>query len=142
MSVGLLSQITTDMKAIKITYWITTSLVTLSLLAAGIMYFANPEVAAGFAHLGFPDYFRKELGIAKVLGALALILPMVPRNIKEWAYAGVGITFISASIAHAASGDPSSNVIAPIVQLLIAAVSYWSYSRVQAQRAVAAQSVS
>lgn len=130
------------MKAIKITYWITTSLVTLSLLMAGMMYFTNPEVSAGFAHLGFPDYFRKELGIAKIIGALVLILPMVPRNVKEWAYAGIGITFISASIAHSASGDPSSAVITPVVQLLIVAVSYWSYARIQAQRAIAAVSVS
>lgn len=130
------------MKAIKITYWITTSLVTLSLLMAGMMYFTNPEVAAGFAHLGFPDYFRKELGIAKIIGALVLILPMIPRNVKEWAYAGIGITFISASIAHSASGDPLSAVITPIVQLLIVAVSYWSYVRIQSQRAIAAVSVS
>lgn len=125
------------MKAVKITYWVTTSLVSLSLLAAGLMYFTDPEVAAGFGHLGFPDYFRKELGIAKILGALALILPMIPRNIKEWAYAGIGITFISASIAHGASGDPAGNVITPIVQLLIVATSYAMYTRLQKVRATA-----
>ena len=119
------------MKATKITYWITTSLITLSLTSAGLMYFLSPEVAAGFTHLGFPDYFRKELGIAKLLGALALIVPMLPRNIKEWAYAGAGIVFISASIAHASSGDPASAVITPFVQLLILVTSYVMYSRLQ-----------
>ena len=119
------------MKATKITYWITTSLITLSLAMAALMYFTNPEVAAGFTHLGFPDYFRKELGIAKIIGAFTLILPMVPRNVKEWTYAGIGITFISASIAHAASGDPAGNIIAPFVQLLIVATSYFMYTRIQ-----------
>jgi hypothetical protein len=122
------------MKATKITYWITTSLITLSLAMAGMMYFGNPEVAAGFTHLGFPEYFRKELGIFKIIGALTLILPMIPRNVKEWTYAGIGITFISASIAHAASGDPSSNIITPIVQLLILATSYIMYARLQKVR--------
>lgn len=126
-----------QMKATKITYWITTSLVTFSLLMAGIMYFTNPEVAAGFAHLGFPDYFRKELGIAKIIAAFALILPMVPRNVKEWTYAGIGITFISASISHGAVGDPASNVITPLVQLLIVATSYVMYTRLQKVRATA-----
>jgi hypothetical protein len=125
------------MKATKITYWITTSLVTLSLAMAGLMYFLNPEVAAGFAHLGFPDYFRKELGIAKILGAFVLILPMIPRNVKEWAYAGAGITFISASVAHASSGDPANAVIMPIVQLLILATSYVMYARLQKVRSAA-----
>lgn len=122
------------MKATKITYWITTSLVSLSLVMAGLMYFTNPEVSAGFAHLGFPDYFRKELGIFKIIGAFTLILPMIPRYIKEWTYAGIGITFISASIAHAASGDPAGNVITPIVQLLIVATSYIMYARLQKVR--------
>ncbi len=125
------------MKATKITYWITTSLITLSLAMAGIMYFTNPEIAAGFAHLGFPDYFRKELGIFKIIGAFTLILPMIPRNVKEWTYAGIGITFLSASIAHASSGDPASAVITPIVQLLIVATSYVMYTRLQKVRATA-----
>jgi hypothetical protein len=125
------------MKATKITYWITTSLVSLSLLMAGTMYFTNPEVAAGFAHLGFPDYFRKELGIAKIIAAFTLILPMIPRNVKEWTYAGIGIVFISASLAHAASGDPANAVIMPIVQLLIMATSYIMYTRLQKVRTAA-----
>lgn len=125
------------MKATKITYWITTSLVSLSLAMAGIMYFLNPEVAAGFAHLGFPDYFRQELGIFKIIGALTIILPVIPRNVKEWTYAGIGITFISASIAHAASGDPAGNVITPAVQLLILATSYIMYARLQKVRTTA-----
>lgn len=125
------------MKATKITYWVTTSLVTLSLASAGAMYFTNPEVSAGFAHLGFPDYFRKELGFAKLIAALVIILPMLPRNVKEWAYAGTGITFISASIAHAASGDPSGAVIMPVVQLLILATSYVMFARLQKVRTAA-----
>jgi hypothetical protein len=122
------------MKAIKITYWISTSLVTLGLFSAGIMYFTNPEVAAGFTHLGFPDYFRKELGIAKIIAALTVILPMIPRNMREWTYAGIGIVFISATIAHSASGDPTGNIVAPLIQFVILLVSYFTYSKIQVQK--------
>ena len=50
--------------------------------------------------MGFPDYFRIELAIAQLIGAFALILPMVSNRIKEWAYAAFTIVFISATTAH------------------------------------------
>lgn len=119
------------MKAIRIIYWISTSLVTLSLVMAGFMYFTSPEVAAGFTHLGFPDYFRVELGIAKLLAAPALIAPFTPRNVREWTYAGLGIVFISASLAHAASGDAGSNVASPLISYVLLSISYFTWNRIQ-----------
>ena len=107
----------------KLIYWITTSLLAAQLVFAGFLYFTSAEVTAGFEHLGFPDYFRVELGVAKLIAALVLILPMVPIRIKEWAYAGVAIVFISAFIAHA-SVDGASTGIAPLVSLVILVVSY------------------
>jgi hypothetical protein len=121
------------MKKIKIAYWILTILVSLNLLMAGAMYFMNPEVAAGFTHLGFPDYFRLELGAAKMLGAVILIIPGLPRNLKEWVYAGAGITFISAAIAHANVGDPASAVITPLVMFVLLAASYYFYTKLPAR---------
>lgn len=111
------------MKRTNIMYWAVTALVALQLAMAGIMYFTDPEVATGFAHLGFPDYFRQELGIAKLIAAVVIILPMVPLRIKEWGYAGAGITFVSAFIAHT-SVDGVSTAIAPVVSLLLLVVSY------------------
>lgn len=52
-----------------------------------VNYLFNPVMVAGYAHIGFPDWFRVELGIAKLLGALALIIPAIPARVKEWAYA-------------------------------------------------------
>jgi len=111
------------MKRDKIFYWIATSLVALSGLVAGIMYFASPFIAKEFKHLGFPDYFRVELGIVQLLGALALILPMVSNRIKEWAYAGFAINFISAITAHIAV-EGASAAIAPLISLLLLVMSY------------------
>ncbi len=112
------------MKKDKIIYWITTGLIGLMMLFSAYNYFTNPEMQAAFVHLGFPDYFRIELGTAKILGVAALLLPMTPKRLKEWAYAGFGLVFISAAIAHFVSGDPAPNFIAPLVFLGILAVSY------------------
>jgi uncharacterized membrane protein YtjA (UPF0391 family) len=117
------------MKRINLIYWISTALLALQVAFAGVMYFTSPEVASGFTHLGFPSYFRAELGIAKLIAALILVLPMVPLRIKEWAYAGLAIVFVSAFVAHA-SVDGASTGIAPIVSLVILAVSYiWAHKR-------------
>lgn len=124
------------MKRNNIIYWIATALLTLQVFFAGIMYFTSPEVATGFAHLGFPDYFRVELGIAKILAAVVLLLPMVPLRAKDWAYAGLAIVFVSAFIAHA-SVDGASTGIAPLVSLVILAVSYVYAHKRQAGLAVA-----
>ncbi|WP_420149125.1 DoxX family protein [Spirosoma sp.] len=119
------------MKRDKIVYWVATSLVVLSLGMAGFAYFTDPAVKAGFRHLGFPDYFRVELGVAKIIAAFVLAIPAIPTQIKEWAYAGVGITFISAAIAHISSGDPTGMVISPIVLFVFLAVSYRYFHRLQ-----------
>lgn len=111
------------MKANKIIYWITTGIVGAMMLFSAYSYLTNPQIADGFHHLGFPDYFRVELAIAKILGALILLIPLVPIRIKEWAYAGFGITFISASIAHTNSNDATAMIITPLVVLVVLIVS-------------------
>jgi hypothetical protein len=93
------------MKKDKIIYWVSTGIVVAMMLLSGVMYFANPEIATGFAKMGYPDYFRVELGAAKLIGAVVLIFPQIPVRIKEWAYAGFGINFISAIIAHVAMNE-------------------------------------
>ncbi|MEO8066138.1 MAG: DoxX family protein [Flavobacteriales bacterium] len=111
------------MKRTNLLYWISTILLTLNVAMAGVMYFANPDIAIGFGHLGFPDYFRQELGIAKLLAAVVIILPMIPLRVKEWAYVGLGITFVSALIAHTAV-DGIATAIAPIISIVLLVVSY------------------
>jgi hypothetical protein len=112
------------MKKDKIIFWITTGGVSVMMLFAAFSYLTNEEIKVGFVHLGFPSYFRIELGIAKALGAIALLLPITPNRLKEFAYFGFTITFISAFIAHVSSGDPVSVAIAPMVCLVILVVSY------------------
>jgi hypothetical protein len=115
------------MKRDKTIYWISTALISLMMLFAALSYFTSPMAKDGFARLGFPDYFRIELGIAKLLGVIAISLPWIPGKIKEFAYAGFTITFISAFTAHVSSGDPLTVAMNPVIALIILAVSYIYY---------------
>ncbi|WP_192349729.1 DoxX family protein [Algoriphagus sp. Y33] len=107
----------------KIIYWVATGLVSLMMLFSAYAYFSDPSVSEGFASMGFKDFFRIELGIAKLIGALVLLIPAVPKLIKEWAYAGFGITFISAFIAHSANGHPVNTLAMPLIALGLLVIS-------------------
>jgi DoxX-like family len=122
------------MKGLKITYWVSTGLISAMMIMAAYGYFTNPMMKTAFVHLGFPDYFRLELGAAKLLGALALIVPMIPRKIKEFAYAGFVIVFVSAFIAHLSSGDPMSVAVGAVVALVVLITSYITYAKLESDK--------
>jgi len=119
------------MKGIKITYWVTTALVALMMVYSAYAYFTNPLISQGFQHLGYPDYFRVELAIAKLIGVVLLLAP-VGLRLKEWTYAGFTFTFISAAIAHKVSGDP---FFMPVIFLAVLAVSYIMYHKIRKPKA-------
>ena len=76
------------MKKHQIIFWITTSII---FLMEGVMpaLTSQSEMAKeGIKHLGYPEYFGNVLVVFKVLGTLALMIPMIPKRLKEWAYAG------------------------------------------------------
>ena len=115
------------MKATKITYYITTGLISINMLFSSYSYLTNPQLKWAFEHLGFPDYFRIELAIAKFLAAIAIWLPF--RLVREASYIGLAISFVSAIIAHIVVGDDAFHTIAPIVVLAILVVSYVTYHK-------------
>jgi hypothetical protein len=92
-------------KGLIVGFWVVTALLCLQLAFTAYAQLTLPQVAEAFRHLGFPDYFRVELAIAKLLAVVVLLVP-APARLKEWAYAGFAITLVSALIAHFAVGDP------------------------------------
>lgn len=94
----------TRSRAVAIGFWIATTLLCLQMGFTAYAQLRLPQVAEAFAHLGFPDYFRVELALAKLLGVVVLLAP-VPARLKEWTYAGFAITLASALIAHLSVGD-------------------------------------
>ena len=120
------------MKQNNIIYWVSTALVSALMLFSAFAYFTKPKMAEAFKHLGFPDYFRVELGIAKILGAIVLLTPMISSRYKEWAYFGFGIVFISAIIAHLSSGDGFNGAGLPLFAFVLLCVSYIYYHKLYA----------
>ena len=116
------------MKLLKVIYWISTGIIALMMTFAAYSYMTSDQVKQAFVFLGFPSYFRVELAVAKLIGAVLLLMPF-KRRLKEWVYAGFTIVFISALIAHIAGGLPPSTAVMPIVMLVVLLVSYFSYLR-------------
>lgn len=107
-------------------YWVFTSLIVL-MDAVPAIGFNTAAAIEGIRHLGFPDYFRIELALGKIIGGILLILPPVPARLKEWAYVGFGISLISAIIGHLAVDKGLGEVMPALVGLIILIVSYVYY---------------
>lgn len=118
------------MKKNKAIYWATTVLAMLTGATTAFMYFTSPKFIEGYNHLGFPDYFRIELGIFKIIGMFILLVPVIPARVKEWAYVGFAITFISGMIAHG-TVDGLGLAIAPMIPLFFLSVSYIYFHKLQ-----------
>ena len=94
-------------------YWATTAVVVFVLLTGGYADVTNrPETTAGVVAIGYPVYFVTLLGVWKLLGTAALLVPRFPR-LKEWAYAGAFFNFSGAVVSHAVSGSGPQHLIWP-----------------------------
>lgn len=81
----------------------------------------------GISHLGYPLYFSNALVVFKVVGAIGLMIPQIPKRIKEWIYAGFAFDFIFASISHFAVDGIDFQSFFPLLFLGILFISYIYY---------------
>lgn len=106
-------------------YWTTTTLVAVAFLVPGVGNIIHAShIASDMAHLGYPSYFLSILGCWKVLGAIAILPPGLPR-LKEWAYAGMFFDLTGAAVSRASVGDGAPMILIPLLIGLVALVS-WS----------------
>jgi uncharacterized membrane protein YphA (DoxX/SURF4 family) len=114
------------MKNYKIIFWITTIIILLmeAVMPLSTIIFAPEYVNAGTKPLGYPDYFAYSLIIFKILGATALVIPILHPKLKEWAYAGLMYSLIFAVISHLAVDKNIAYILMPILVGIILAVSY------------------
>ena len=115
-------------KSDKIIYWVSTSLLAAFILP-GIFFLNSPIAKEGMAHLGLPNWFAMEAGIGGFIGGLILIIPMWKR-IKEWAYVALGITYLSALIAHLSVDGVKAGSFAPLITFAILLFSYIYYHKI------------
>jgi len=119
-------------KRIKIIYWIATLWLASGMLATGALQLLRlkaegavaPPGVEGITHLGYPVYFLTILGIWKILGVLALLVPRFPL-LKEWAYAGFFFIMSGAIFSHIAVGDPLKEIFPASLLLVLTVVSWY-----------------
>ena len=109
----------------KIIYWVATLWLSLGMVSTGIVQLIKmEEEVAKITEMGYPTYFLTLLGIWKILGVLAILLPKFPL-IKEWAYAGFFFAMSGAVFSHLAVGDPAVELFGPTLLIVLTVVSWY-----------------
>jgi len=109
----------------KIIYWIATIWLALGMLSTGIVQLLKmKEETDMMANLGYPSYLLTLLGIWKILGVIAVLVPKYPL-LKEWAYAGFFFAMSGAVFSHVAIGDGGKEFFGPVLLLVLTFVSWY-----------------
>ncbi len=112
-------------KSKLIWYWIITVLLCFFIFFGGLAQAMQAKgVVQGFQPLGYPTYFISIIGVWKVLGVIAILIPRFPL-LKEWAYAGLFFAMTGAVISHIASDDIKLQIIAPFLLAVFTVVSWY-----------------
>lgn len=109
----------------KIIYWIATIWLAFGMTFTGVLQLIqNKDIVENAKHMGYPLYFLTLIGIWKILGAIAVLLPKFPL-VKEWAYAGFIFTMTGAIFTHLAIGDPLTELIGPSILIVLTVLSWY-----------------
>lgn len=109
----------------RIIYWIATLWLSLGMVATGIVQLSGTkEEAEMFTRLGYPFYLLTIIGIWKMLGVMAVLVPKFPL-VKEWAYAGFFFVMTGAVISHLAVGDAAKELFGPLLLIVLTIVSWY-----------------
>ena len=110
-------------KKIIIIYWIATLWLALGMVSTGIVQIIKmEEEVLNFNKLGYPTYLMTIIGIAKILGVIAIVSPKFP-ILKEWAYAGFTFTMSGAIISHIVVQDELTSLFGPTLLLVLTFIS-------------------
>ncbi|MCB0493825.1 MAG: DoxX family protein [Cyclobacteriaceae bacterium] len=121
----------------KIIYWVATLWLSLGMVSTGIVQIIkmDEEVELIINKLGYPVYFLTLLGVWKLLGVVAVLIPKFPL-LKEWAYAGFFFAMSGAVFSHIAVGSGAADYFGPLLLIVLTVVSW--YFRPAERRVVAA----
>lgn len=109
-----------------ITYWIATALLSFGMLGSGLaqVFQTKDMIDKIFVPLGYPLYFMYIIGIWKILGVIAILIPNF-KLLKEWAYAGFFFVMTGAIFSHLANGDGLAEIIPPLMQTIFIVLSWY-----------------
>ncbi|HEY1195938.1 DoxX family protein [Flavobacterium sp.] len=109
----------------KIIYWIATLWLALGMISTGIVQLMQiKEETEMMKHLGYPLYFLTILGVWKLLGVMAILIPKFAL-LKEWAYAGFFFAMSGAVISHLAVGDELIALFGPLLLIVLTVISWY-----------------
>lgn len=109
----------------KIIYWVATALFAFGMTASGISQLLHvKEMDEIITHLGYPLYLMPLLGVWKLLGVVAILIPKF-KLLKEWAYAGFFFLLTGALISHIAMSDGGKAIMGPLFQTIFLIVSWY-----------------
>lgn len=109
----------------KIIYWIATLWLALGMFSTGLVQLLKVEKDADtIRQLGYPLYFLTIIGIWKILGVAAVLIPKYPL-LKEWTYAGFFFAMSGAIFSHIASGNSMSEIAPPLLLLVLTITSWY-----------------
>jgi len=110
----------------KIIYWVATSLLCFGMLTSGLEQIFHAQAMIDLVvPLGYPTYFLYIIGVWKILGVTAILLPGF-KLVKEWAYAGLFFVMTGALVSHLASGDDNIKaIIGPLMQTIFIILSWY-----------------
>lgn len=91
-------------------------------------------MARAILDLGYPPYFMKILGVAKLLGIAAILTGISP-TLKEWAYAGFTLDVCGAFASHLCVGDSLKVALVPAAFFVIQLTSYLVWKQLVHRRA-------
>jgi len=124
-------------KTSKIIYWIATVWLALGMVATASGQLIRMKEGQGavdsLEHLGYPVYLLTILGVWKILGTVAVLVPGFPR-LKEWAYAGFFFAMSGAVYSHLAVGDGLTAILPALLLTVLTLVSW--YLRPEGRRLV------
>ena len=123
------------MRRNKIIFWIATIFLFLfeGMMPLSTLIFAPMHATAGTEYLHYPNYFAYVLIAFKILGSIVLVIPHLPRQIKEWAYEGFAFNFVCASVSHFVVDGVAFVSFFPLIIFAIAVVSYVNYFKTYGQ---------
>ena len=117
------------MKKIKIFYWVITVIFASFMLFTAIPdLLVMPDAVKFITNLGYPVYIIPFLGVAKILGAIAILIPGFPR-IKEWAYAGLFFDLIGATYSGLAKGGFQPQMLIMILPIAFLFISRYLWQQ-------------
>jgi len=109
----------------RIIYWVATLWLSLGMVSTGIVQLIKVKDEADMiAHLGYPLYVLTLLGIWKILGVVAVLIPKFGL-LKEWAYAGFFFAMSGAVFSHLAVGDGVKELFGPLLLIVLTILSWY-----------------